>query len=282
MVEERKEQTKGNEPQDTYAREYIEKLEGELQKICDDILDVMNERSISPASNGESKVFYYKMRGDYRRHFAKYETDDAESEAAKDVRVARAGETKARGVFEGQSSDLVAKIDALSNAIAALEEGRTKGSFLQGSVGAALQRAVMNSEKVYDPDHESVLSFLSDASCGGECHAPQTGEIVGILKRLKDEMSTDLLALEKEGLDRKTKHQGLMKAETKKIFVLTKVIEEKDALALKLQQSAEQVVTQKNTEREELVEKRKKVRDEEEVIIHDAVNWINLKRRRRQ
>ena len=72
----------------------------------------MNERSTSPASKGESKVFHYKMRGDYHRHFAKCENGDAKSEAAEDARVARARDTKAREVFEGQSSDLVAKIDA--------------------------------------------------------------------------------------------------------------------------------------------------------------------------
>ena len=147
-------------------------------------------------------MFYHKMRGDYHRHFANCETGDAESEAAEDARVARARDTKARGVFEGQSSDLVAKIDALSSAIVALEKGRTEGSFLQGSVGAALQRAVMNSEKVSDSDRERVLSFLSVASCGGGRHAPHAGEIVGILKQLKVRMSTDLSGLKKEELDR--------------------------------------------------------------------------------
>ena len=41
----------------------------------------------------------------------------------------------------------------------------------------------------------------------------KNGEIVGFLKRLKGEMSSDLSALEKEGLDRKTIHQDLVKAE---------------------------------------------------------------------
>ena len=35
-------------------------------------------------------------------------------------------------------------------------------------------------------------------------YAPQSGEIVGILKQLKDETTIDLNALEKEELDRKT------------------------------------------------------------------------------
>ena len=43
---------------------------------------------------------------------------------------------------------VIINIDALSEVIAALEKGMTGGSFLQGGVGAALRRAVMNSEKV--------------------------------------------------------------------------------------------------------------------------------------
>ena len=42
----------------------------------------------------------------------------------------------------------------------------------------------------------------------------QNDEIVGSLKQLKGETSADLTALEKKGLDRKTNHQHLMKAET--------------------------------------------------------------------
>ena len=59
-----------------------------------------------------------------------------------------------------------------------------------------------------------MLSFLSGVlSDGGRC-APQNGEIVGSLKQLKGETSADLSALEKKGLDRKTNHQDLVKAET--------------------------------------------------------------------
>ena len=44
----------------------------------------------------------------------------------------------------------------------------------------------------------SVLSFLSGNVSRGSRYAPHSGEIVGILKQLKDGMSTDLSDLEKE------------------------------------------------------------------------------------
>ena len=48
-------------------------------------------------------------------------------------------------------------------------------------------------------------------------HAPQSDETAGILKQLKFEMSADMTAFKMKGLDRKTNHQGLMKAETEEV-----------------------------------------------------------------
>merc|ERR1712012_78185 len=87
------EKSKGNEQQASYAREYVAKVEGELQKICDGILALMDKNLIPSASTGESKVFYYKMKGDYYRYLAEFATGDAKSEAAEDARVAYAEAT---------------------------------------------------------------------------------------------------------------------------------------------------------------------------------------------
>jgi hypothetical protein len=40
---------------------YREKIESELAKICEDILDVLDKHLIPSAASGESKVFYHKM-----------------------------------------------------------------------------------------------------------------------------------------------------------------------------------------------------------------------------
>ena len=101
----------------------------------------------------------------------------------------------------------------------------TRGSFLQGGVGTAQRNAVMNSEKVSNSDHSSVLSFLSGGTSDGR-YASQSGEIDGNLKQLVDEMSAGLRALEAEELDWK-----LMKPKVEEIFVLTKTIEEKTVRA---------------------------------------------------
>jgi hypothetical protein len=58
---EQKEESKGNEQQVSMIKGYREKIEGELAKICEDILNVLEKHLIPSAASGESKVFYHKM-----------------------------------------------------------------------------------------------------------------------------------------------------------------------------------------------------------------------------
>jgi 14-3-3 protein epsilon len=58
---EQKEESKGNEAQVALIKEYRQKIEAELAKICEDILEVLDKHLIPSAQTGESKVFYHKM-----------------------------------------------------------------------------------------------------------------------------------------------------------------------------------------------------------------------------
>jgi len=58
---EQKEESKGNSTQVGLIKEYRQKIEGELAKICEDILSVLDKHLIPSAKSGESKVFYHKM-----------------------------------------------------------------------------------------------------------------------------------------------------------------------------------------------------------------------------
>merc|ERR1712130_289912 len=82
------EKTKGNEENAKYAKEYCGKVEGELQKICDTILGLLDGNLINKASTGESKVFYQKMKTDYYRYIAEFTDGDAKSKAAENARKA--------------------------------------------------------------------------------------------------------------------------------------------------------------------------------------------------
>ena len=58
---EQKEESKGNKAQVSMIKDYRKnlKIESEMAKICDDILEILNKH-LPSAGSGESKVFYHK------------------------------------------------------------------------------------------------------------------------------------------------------------------------------------------------------------------------------
>jgi len=79
---EQKESSKGNEEAGKRAAEYRLTVEKELDDICEKILKLLDDNLIPNSNTGESKVFYYKMKGDYYRYIAEYKADDAKKTAA--------------------------------------------------------------------------------------------------------------------------------------------------------------------------------------------------------
>lgn len=69
-------------------KNYRGQVEKELNEICSDILNVLDKHLIPSASTGESKVFYYKMKGDYHRYLAEFATGSERKEAAENSLVA--------------------------------------------------------------------------------------------------------------------------------------------------------------------------------------------------
>ncbi|CAI5470128.1 unnamed protein product [Closterium sp. Yama58-4] len=79
---EQKEENKGNEQNVARIKEYRSKIESELSDICQDILNIIDSNLIPSSGTGESKVFYYKMKGDYYRYLAEFKTGADRKEAA--------------------------------------------------------------------------------------------------------------------------------------------------------------------------------------------------------
>ena len=61
---EQKEENKGNAKQVEMIKGYRNVIETELNKTCTDILTILTDNLIPSSTSGESKVFYYKMKGD--------------------------------------------------------------------------------------------------------------------------------------------------------------------------------------------------------------------------
>lgn len=85
---EQKEENKGNANHVAKIKEYRTKIEAELAGICNDILSVLDNHLIPTANTGESKVFYHKMKGDYLRYLAEFQTSANRKEAAEKSLVA--------------------------------------------------------------------------------------------------------------------------------------------------------------------------------------------------
>ncbi|KAI8507386.1 hypothetical protein Bbelb_147660 [Branchiostoma belcheri] len=79
---EQKEKDKNNVERVEKITEYRLAVEQELKCICDDILDVIDKNLIPSATAGESRVFYYKMKGDYHRYLAEFTKSNDRAAAA--------------------------------------------------------------------------------------------------------------------------------------------------------------------------------------------------------
>jgi len=149
----------------------------------------------------------------------------ADREAAKAAMAsATAIREKEAAAFEKSKTELSAYLEAMTKAIAALEKGMA-GGFLQTPAAGVLRRLAVGEQHLLDADRQDLLAFLSQGQ--GSSYVPKSGEVVGILKQLKDEMDKDLadaMSAEDEAI---SAYKELMAAKTKEVAALTKAIEEK-------------------------------------------------------
>jgi len=129
---------------------------------------------------------------------------------------------KEAGAFAKESSDDNTNIAALAKAIAALEKGVT--GFLQTSTASVLQHLTVDMD-LTSSDRDTLSSFLSQSQ--GDGYAPQSGEIIGILKQMKETMEKGLAdATTAENAAIKS-YEGIVAAKEKEIAVNTHAIEDK-------------------------------------------------------
>ena len=94
---EQKEKSKGEEQLASYARDYVAKVENDLQKIREGVLALTDKKLIPLPSTDESNTFYYKMKSDYCRYLAECATDDAKGKATEGICAAYAKATEIAG-----------------------------------------------------------------------------------------------------------------------------------------------------------------------------------------
>jgi hypothetical protein len=142
--------------------------------------------------------------------------------AKKAMAEATAVREKEATAYSEEKSEADADIAAAGKAVIAIEKGMA-GSFLQTAEGQRLQQMVLQQDGMSDYDREEITAFLSNK----EGYAPSSGEIVGILKQMKETMEKTLAEITKVEEASIKAYEGLMAAKTKEVQALTKSIEEK-------------------------------------------------------
>jgi septal ring factor EnvC (AmiA/AmiB activator) len=156
-----------------------------------------------------------QLKADVKQH----QTD---KQAAKDAMAeATAIREKEAAAFAKEKSYFDSTITAITKAVAALEKG-VAGGFLQTSAAATLKTVVQTAD-MEEADRTMLTSFLS----GQVGYAPQSGQIIGILKQMGDTMAADLAtATATEEAAIKT-YDELMASKKEEVDALTASIEKK-------------------------------------------------------
>jgi hypothetical protein len=182
---------------------------------------------------------------------------------------------KEAAAYAATKADYDANIAALGKAIAAVDKGMG-GSFVQTDAAQTLKKIAMNSQSMLDADRQELVSFLS----GGADYAPQSGEISGILKTLKDEMSKSLSeATSAEEASIKS-YDELMAAKTKEVEALIAKVEAKTALIGELGVAIAQMKNELTDTEEALIADQKFLAEMETSCKTKTAEWEEIKKTR--
>jgi len=193
--------------------------------------------------------------------------------------------------YAATKADMETNIAAMAGAIPALEKGMGAASLMQLPSSNRLHKLIQSYGNVDDMDRKNVLAFLDQS---GD-YVPQSGQIVGILKNMKDEMEADLkaaIADEEKSIagygDLKASKEKEMEMASEAIETKTarsgelavSVVQTKDALEDTTAEVAEtdKFIAQLEAEcatKETEWAKRQKIRGDEVSAISEAISMLN-------
>jgi septal ring factor EnvC (AmiA/AmiB activator) len=191
---------------------YCSNAEGTLGKS---ISDAETKIPLVEASIKEDAALKQQLESEVKE--AQTNRADAKDAIAK----ATALREKEAGAYAKTKSDAEANIGALSKAIPAIEKGMG-GAFLQTNAAAVLRQLSVSADMI-PADRDLLASFLSE----GNSYAPKSGEIVGILKTMHDEMEKDFATATSEENAAIADFESLVASKKKEIEACTKAIESK-------------------------------------------------------
>jgi septal ring factor EnvC (AmiA/AmiB activator) len=224
------------------------------------------ENKVPAVSSGikEAEAKKVQLDADLKTH----QEDRSAAEAA--MSKASAIREKEAASFAKEKAELSANIDAVSKAVAAISSGMS-GSFVQTGTAQLLKKIVIGRDSIGEADRQDIMSFLSGGANGQ--YVPQSGEITGILKTIKDEMSKSLSDSEAAEAAAVQAHDELMAAKQKEVAANTQAIETK---SVRVGEVAVQIVQMKNDlsdTQEQLEEDKKFLKDLDKTCATQTEEW---------
>jgi chromosome segregation ATPase len=192
---------------------YCEKNDGELAASTEEL---RNKIPQIEASIKEAVSLKEQLDADLARH-------KSDRQAAKEsIDTATKQREKEADAFAEESGELKSNIAALKKATDAIAKGMS-GSFLQSSAASTLRQIAVDNLNLSRYQRDTLTSFLS-TSAG---YAPASGEILGILRQLQEDMEKELDDVTKAENEAVTEFEGLVAAKEKEIAAATEAIESK-------------------------------------------------------
>jgi len=211
--------------------------------------------------------------------------------ATGDIEEATVLREKEAAAFAAEKADSETNIGQMATAIPALEKGMGGAALIQTVDGNRLKKVIQSSSHIDDNDRRSVMAFLEE---NGD-YAPASGQLVGILKGMKDDMEAELkeaIATEEKSIagfgELKASKESEIELATEAIEAKTgrageiavSVVQTKDSLSdtedelADIEKLLTQLATECKTKEAEWAEK-SKVRAEEVKAISEAVSILN-------
>jgi len=256
--------------------------DGDLKKKAADATASIEELTAKLKSEEAEKV---QLTQDLIGHKKDRESAGSDIEEATTLREKEAGE------FAAEKADSETNIAAMAKAIPALEAGMGGAALLQMPGAGRLQKIVQSYGNVDEADRRNVIAFFQE---NGD-YAPQSGQIVGILKGMKDDMEAELkesIAAEEKAI---AGFADLKASKEKEIEMATEAIETKTGRSGEVAVSAVQTKDSLEDTKEELADTEKfivqlstecatkekewaeksKIRAEEVKAISEAISILN-------
>jgi len=192
---------------------YCEKNDGELSASLADLREKIPRLE---ASITESESLKAQLDAELVAH------KETRENAKESITAATKQREKEAAAFADEDAELSSNIAACKKAIDAISKGMA-GGFLQTGAANTLRAIAVGRETMSEYARETLTAFLS-TSAG---YAPASGEIVGILKQLQENMEGELSEATKAENEAIAEFDALVAAKEKEIAAATAAIETK-------------------------------------------------------